>query len=350
MDGARDVLNATRQEFGVNQNTRRDNGTRPGPVDETLTPLPEVRRIRIDQLRIRDSPRSGGTDSEHVRVLAATDAPLPPIYVHYETMAVIDGMHRVDAARLNGCEEIDVQFFRGSAEEAFCLAVQANVTHGLPLTFTDRRSAAVRIMLARPELSDRYLAGITGLGARSVAMLRKELAHESNSPVTRIGRDGRVRPLSTAEGRRIASEVLTTRPDASLRQIAREAGVSVGTVRDVRERIKAGKDPVPLQYNRQPGTPRRIESSAGPRIGDEPDPEAMLDGLRRDPSLRYTESGRELLRWLSSHSVSVEDSRRAAAGGIPPHCAVLVAKIARGYSRAWQDLASELDRRNRDCS
>src|SRR5262245_30551600 len=90
---------------------------------------PETQKVPLRQLLPADSPRSGGEDAKHIRVLAATDAALPPILVHRATMRVVDGMHRVGAARLQGRDEILVEFFDGSEAEAFVVAVRKNMDH-----------------------------------------------------------------------------------------------------------------------------------------------------------------------------------------------------------------------------
>jgi hypothetical protein len=41
--------------------------------------------------------------------------------------------------------------------------------------------------------------------------------------------DGKVRPLDPAEGRRRAEKLLTQQPEASLRDVARCAGISAAT-------------------------------------------------------------------------------------------------------------------------
>ncbi|MEU4746566.1 ParB/RepB/Spo0J family partition protein, partial [Actinosynnema sp. NPDC023658] len=119
-----------------------------------------------------DSPRLDGEDPDHIRLLAGTTAPLPPILVHRSTMRVIDGMHRLRAAMLRGDTEIAVEFFDGTEAEAFARGVRENVTHGLPLSRADREAAAARIITAHREWSDRALAQLTGLSATTVAAVR----------------------------------------------------------------------------------------------------------------------------------------------------------------------------------
>jgi ParB-like chromosome segregation protein Spo0J len=129
-------------------------------------------RVAIAALRPADSPRLGGEDLDHIRVLAESGDALPPILVHRPTMCVIDGMHRLRAARLRGESDIDVTYYDGDATEAFIEAVRANTTHGLPLTLADRRAAALRILMARPEMSDRSVARLTGLSPKTVGAAR----------------------------------------------------------------------------------------------------------------------------------------------------------------------------------
>ena len=99
----------------------------------------EVHTVEIGSLAPADSPRLAGEDGEHAARLAETPDELPPILVHRPTMRVIDGMHRLQAARLRGRETIETEFFDGSAEDAFIQAVTVNTRHGLPLTLADRR-------------------------------------------------------------------------------------------------------------------------------------------------------------------------------------------------------------------
>ncbi|AVT34849.1 streptomycin biosynthesis protein [Plantactinospora sp. BC1] len=321
---------------------------RPEVVEDSRS-APVV-KVAVAALRVADSPRLNGVDSDHVRALTEVESGLPAIFVHRQTMRVIDGMHRLTAARLMGRDRIDVQFFDGDEADAFRLAVKANVTHGLPLTLAERQAAAARIIHSHPELSDRAIASTAGLAAKTVAAIRLRSAVQP-SPV-RIGRDGRARPLNAAEGRRLASQVIAARPGLSLREIARAAGISVGTARDVRERIRAGQDPVPPRQRNacDAGSGRAVRAeprATGPVALDPVDTRALLEGLRRDPSLRYTESGRHLLRWLSTRTVAPAEWRQAV-DAVSPHCAILIERIARECARVWIELADELDQRSAD--
>ncbi|TMQ89733.1 hypothetical protein ETD83_38635 [Actinomadura soli] len=212
-----------------------------------------VHRVRIDSLVVGESPRQDGENLEHVRTLAEAAENLPPIIVHRPTMTVIDGIHRVQAAILNGLDTISARLIDCDAKEAFILAVEANVSHGLPLSLKDRVSAAERIIADNPQWSDRGVAAATGLSGKTVSRIRQQQAAENGQPNVRMGRDGRLRPLDSGDKRRQAAAMINDDPGTSLRTVARATGLSLATVQDVRHRIKRGEDPVPARYRSRPG-------------------------------------------------------------------------------------------------
>ncbi len=297
-----------------------------------------------------ESPRLAGEDQAHVAWLAETETPLPPILVDRHSMRVIDGMHRLRAAMSNGRETIDVEFFDGSAADAFLRAVEANVRHGLPLSQADRHAAATRIIASHPHMSDRAIAESAGLAARTVATIRRRCPDEVPQLNARVGRDGRVRPLDSIEGRRRAADILAEHPRASLREVARAAGVSPATARDVRKRLERGEEPAQARSgaaasddSAKPGATRPARRTV--RIVQVA-PAFVLDKLLRDPSLRSSEQGRWLLRLLQ-HNAAGAQKWPGVASGLPPHCTALVGQLARQYSQMWLDLAQQMDERTR---
>jgi ParB-like chromosome segregation protein Spo0J len=204
-----------------------------------------VRRLPVTQVPVHaillgDSPRRGGQDRQHVQALADCEDPLPPIIVNRTTMRVIDGMHRLSAAKLRGHGSIDVRFVHCDEMSSFVLAVRANVTHGLPLSLTDRKAAAARILGHYPHWSDRAIAQVSGLSANTVAKLRHSLTEPYEQLDARIGRDGRVRPLDGAQRRAAAARLMREEPGASLRDVARRVGISPETARRVRAQLSLG--------------------------------------------------------------------------------------------------------------
>jgi transposase-like protein len=305
-----------------------------------------IREVAIEVLREGDSPRSSGRNTEHVELLAEVGSALPPIVVHRPSMRIIDGMHRVEAARRRGDRTIRARLFDGDEEVAYRLAVHANVTHGMPLTLVDRTTAAGRILRSRPNLSDRAVARTTGLSPGTVRALRRRDGPDAATGAGRLGRDGRVRPLNSADGRRLAAALISERPQASLREIAREAGISPATVRDVRQRVNRGDNPVPTG-RRPPETPadRPAHRTDGPSSTMScRTPTQLLHDLRRDPSLRFNEAGRALVGWLNGHAAGVE-RWSDLVHRVPPHCTYLLSDIARLCAAEWTTFAEELDRR-----
>lgn len=315
--------------------------------------------VPVLTLRAADSPRLNGEDKAHIKRLAEMDTPLPPILVDERTMRVIDGMHRLMAASLQGRETIDVIFFDGSEADMFLRAVQENVTHGLPLSQADRRAAAERIIETHPNMSDRAIGQIAGLAAKTVASIRKRSAVSAPQPSGRMGMDGKVRPLDWAEGRRRAEKLLTQQPDASLRDVARCAGISPATVLDVRKRLERGEVSAPMKpkaaHDVAASSHDAESASAGPYSGPRPalrslrtaqEPTATIEKLLRDPSLRNNDVGKGMLRLLHVNAVGAEQLPEVAAA-VPPHCVTLVVHLAHQYAQMWHDFAMELDGRAR---
>ncbi len=314
---------------------------------------PGVHKMPITALRGSFSPRLGGENKAHIELLAETDAPLPPILVHKQTLRVVDGMHRLLAASLKGQETIDVIFYDGSESDLFLRAVKENVEHGLPLTRTERRVAAERIVMTHPHMSDRAIGQLTGLAARTIASIRGRSTNRPAQSEVRVGRDGRVRPLDSSQARMRAAELLSSDERHSLRYIARTTGISPATVLDVRKRLERGDPPVPDQYatakNAEPEAPVAEDRAADRDAEAETetiDPTDVLPKLLRDPSVRHSEQGRTLLRLLQATAM-LEMQRTDMIEAVPPHWIGVLAEVARHYSTIWEKLGGELDFRSR---
>lgn len=317
-------------------------------------------KVRVDSLFPADSPRLYGEDSEHIKRLAEIESGLPPILVQRGTMRVIDGMHRLRAAMLNGYRSIEVEFFDGDDEEAFIRAVEQNIAHGLPLPLADRKAAAARILGFRPALSDRSVASMTGLSPKTVGAIRACPSEEIPRLDAREGRDGRVRPLNSSDGRLRAAEAIRKKPGASLREVAASAGISPETVRSVKAQLRESSgDPAPGRRQRPGPTGKQpAESATGgagaPATADVGAPDSrngqptdemgeILQKLCRDPALRHSETGRKLLRMM--HAKIFDGAALAVLmQDIPPHSRPLLARIARYNASNWKEVERELRR------
>jgi ParB-like chromosome segregation protein Spo0J len=352
------------------------------------------RNVPVDSLIPGFYLRKAGTDAAHVQLLAdaADSIKLPPILVQKSTSRIVDGMHRFEAAKLHGSKEINACIIDCSDEEAFILAVKSNTLHGLPLSKADRIFGAKRILSANPDWSDRAVAEVTGLSAKTVGILRNRSADEIPILRKRVGRDGKRRPVSAAEGRRRAADYINAHPDAPLRRVAVEADVSLGTAHDVRERIRRGVDPVLERRRSLPVRPDALPEH-GPQAGALPEqavcgsatPElygrlssantsiiraAHPDSLSRrnakdrdnsrqltwpaisaklagDPALRYTEGGRAFLRWMATRAAQVEEWREFI-DAIPVHWLRDVSQIASDVSEEWRQFAIYLRNKTRE--
>ncbi|QES42988.1 hypothetical protein DEJ49_20180 [Streptomyces venezuelae] len=375
-----------------------------------------VERIAVDLLWSADSPRLVGENADHIRVLAEAGSDLPPILVHRPTMRVIDGMHRLRATVLRGEREIAVRFLDGYESDVFVVAVQANTTHGLPLTRADRNAAATRIIQSHPQWSDRMIASFAGLSPKTVGSIRRRLGDDLPAAPVRIGRDGRTRPVDSSVARAATGEFIRTHPDATLRQIAGAAGVSRSTARDVRRRLVEGEGEGEGErvavvagvrgggpYRRPqnaPGTPGAPDASdlsvatapanpaatnpvaaslsvsarvaagaadavdaahtvdtavsSGARMAttasaagasaDVGSAAELIPILKRDPSIRFTDSGRLLLRLLDAATLPPDEWSRLIES-VPAHCVDMVANVARACGEVWLNVAQEVDGR-----
>lgn len=315
-------------------------------------------RINIADIGASYTPRDQEVRDSHVKLLAQSPTVPPPIAVHRATMRVIDGVHRIHAARARGDSDIDAIFFEGSEADAYVLAVRLNVHHGLPLTLAERKGAARRLLASNPGWSDRAIAEIAGLSHKTVGKLRScATGQQSQLHQNRLGRDGKQRPVGASVGRRKAAAYLESHPDAALREIARASGVSVGTARDVRDRVRRGESPTlasatPLappatarpgsnhdslveeNSNRLPSGGAETSASIVRLSADAP---RLLRRLQNDPSLKFSEKGRTALRALSACVLAVAACQGFDAE-LPLHCASALADLSLKNAMAWREL------------
>lgn len=310
---------------------------------------PRIHTVSIKDLIVDGSPRLAGIDNAHVVRLAERIGNLPPIVVHRQTMRVIDGVHRLQAAMRHGLEVVDVSYFDGEEDAAFMLGVELNIRHGLPLSLHDRKAAARRILATACELSDRAIALKTGLSDKTIAAIRVRSAAEPAHPRKRRGRDGRTYPIDAADGRRRAAQLLAERPEASLREIAAAAGTSPGTVSDVRKKLSSDRRTREPQSEKKADIAKRstvnfvppYQNSRRTLMKETEKKQLILERLRSDPSVRTREAGRELLRWLYNHVIEIGDLPDPSS--VPPHRATLVAALAREAANAWSEFARRLE-------
>jgi hypothetical protein len=237
--------------------------------------------------------------------------------------------------------------------------MKANSSHGLPLSKADRVFGANRVLTAHPDWSDRAIATITGLSAKTIASLRNQSASGAHLGGKRLGRDGKLRPVTHGEGRRRVAEYVIAHPDAPLRKVARETDVSLGTVHDVRTRLRRGSDPERNGHRTPAAWPaarpaREVApaATAAPARDEAPlcrktrtDPPStwaqVAAKMASDPTIRYTEGGKKFLRWMSMHAADPQQWREFI-NAIPAHWFGVIAPMVDDISQEWTLFASQL--------
>src|SRR5699024_5174950 len=72
-------------------------------------------------------------------------------------------------------------------------------------------------------------------------------------------------------------------------------------------------------------------------------PQALLEALYRDPTLRFNEHGRRVLRWFM-HGAMPDEEWRSFLPHVPMHQAGAMAEIARRSAQSWAEFAREIER------
>jgi ParB-like chromosome segregation protein Spo0J len=153
--------------------------------------------IQVDAgLQIR-AEINNETVAEYAEQMKAGDK-FPPLSVYQVNGAhlLVDGFHRLDAAKLAGLDEILVEIHSGTRQDALKAALGANVQHGLRRSNADKRRAVIIAIKEFPDLSDRAIADMCGVGHHLVGEVKNQLG-ESPSSKPRLGLDGKRRKPST---------------------------------------------------------------------------------------------------------------------------------------------------------
>lgn len=327
---------------------------------------------RVDTLVVGNHLRAGGLDEAHVAAFCELEGHWPPLLVWArQPEVVLDGAHRLAAARRLGHDTVQVLAFEGNADQAFVEAVRANIGHGLPLSVADRTRAGEHILRRHPDWSDRRIAELCGLSPHTVAKLRESPPHadKKSAPIapastvpaaapvaarqskavvrsarhepvperdqprgedrvvdieSRWGRDGKARPAQPGLLRERVVEAIRANPGWSLRQIASVANVSPETVRRIRKELDQPEGP-------------DISILAALRAPAECDTD-----WHDDPALR---SNPHLVSWLD-HTDPAGDLESFALG-VPLSRVYELADEARRRAGRWAAFAEVLESRVR---
>ena len=158
---------------------------------ELVSELPLVSLLADPVLQ----PRLDGLDPEHVRTLEEAPESWPPLVAVERDggYILIDGFHRLAAAQNLGLTSVLVKLATAPADgDLRGLAFQLNSEHGKPLTLSDRRAEAERLLREDPTVSNLEVAERTGLSPTTVASIRARLEQAQAIPETaqRVSRAG----------------------------------------------------------------------------------------------------------------------------------------------------------------
>lgn len=337
----------------------------------------EASAARVDSLVVGNHLRAGGLDEGHVGAFCELEGRWPPLLIWArQPEVVLDGAHRLAAARRLGHDTVQVLAFEGNADQAFVEAVRRNIGHGLPLSIADRARAGERMLGSHPDWSNRRIAEACGLSPHTVAKLRETppRAADKTVPTTpastvrsaapvatrqskavvrsagheqvperarprrddrivdiesRWGRDGKARPAQHGLLRERVVEAIRANPGGSLRQIASVAKVSPETVRRIRKEVDQPEGP-------------EVSFLAALRAPAECDTD-----WRDDPALR---SNPLLVSWLD-HTDPAGDLESFALD-VPLSRVYELADEARRRAGRWAAFAEVLESRarSRGCS
>jgi len=289
--------------------------------------------LAVTDVVVAESFRSGGLCPDQVDRLVELGGAWPPLLVHRCGHVLIDGQHRLEAARRLGLRRIEAELFDGTPQEAFIEFVRRNVTHGLTLTLGERKQAAMQVLRVNHSWSDRRIAELCALSPKTVGRLRLSVGASprgdvsDSDDVVRWGRDDRRRPVRRGAVRARVVDALREQPDASLRTIATAVGVSPETVRLVRLNLA------------------QVPAAAGEDLADDPvagDVEELM-AWRADAALTSSCEGDDFLVWFERSAIAEPDLDRA--GSVPLSRVYVIADEARRRADMWMRFARSLEAR-----
>lgn len=319
--------------------------------------------------------RADRLDYDHVRLLAASLDEVPPVQVR-ETgkgWSLIDGAHRHAAAKAEGRETIRAVVRSMDDAEALEAAIEANTTHGKPLT-ADERKAAVRLLIRTTKFSDRRIVEICGVSPATVADLRPKCSGAPQGapehPAKREGADGKEYPSPgvAAAARRRAEEAHEANPDLSVRELAKLAGCSTGTAQSVKNSQREATSPPPPAGNHPDpdaphaaaggqsdgeGSPARPLSVVPPTsdettVGELLDPVPVPGAWAKDPLCKKSNAAQAFARFADRRMVRAdEDMPAEIAADCPAEYRTGAARQARDAAQFWTALASQLENATR---
>jgi len=150
-------------------------------LQEIVVDLAIQARVAMSQTVVREYEQ---------RMKAGDEFPPLTVFTIEGKHILVDGAHRLEAAKRCGCQQIACIVQPGTRADAIKFALGANRGHGLQRTNADKRKCAEIALREFPGLSDGAIAELCGVSDRFVAKLRLRPGG-NGSDLTRTGRDGK---------------------------------------------------------------------------------------------------------------------------------------------------------------
>lgn len=140
-------------------------------------PLGDVLKFERFQVRSSENKATVRRYTEALRL----GIKLPPLLATKigDKVTIYDGLHRLAALQSAKQKKVKVTFTDVDSANLLQTALVANSGHGLPLTRSERKNAANKLLSGQPELSNRSIAKLVGVDEATVRRLRKEASNKS---------------------------------------------------------------------------------------------------------------------------------------------------------------------------
>lgn len=213
----------------------------PGTAGRTVPPMtiPLITTdVPLTDIKPGPTIRSEPPDDAWLELLGEVVENWPPVLLQEGTYRVVDGSARIAVARRLGRATIRARLVPVSDDELYEERVRHNRLHGQPLTAADRRAIARELLARHWNWSNPKLGKAAGLDERTIRRIRKECPSPADAEVgQRHGLDGRSYSVDGA-GADLVRELLAKDPGISLGQLEARTGVPRSTAGDIRAELQ----------------------------------------------------------------------------------------------------------------
>jgi len=208
-------------------------------IDDTLYPRKEMDEENIERLR-------GVGPKFHTPIVVS------------ENLVLVDGRHRVEALKLDGLTEVEVEVFKYLSDAALLEhAVELNCEHGLQLSPAEKKTWLKQVWL--PGVNMSWLARVLGISVRSLERWTKNIRDAQKKEELEHIRDLRrtgnsIAETAAATGKSVATvkRVAQKRQLAQLSQAQERGDGGIPTDASPAEATGPGEEVTPVTPEKEP--------------------------------------------------------------------------------------------------